>query len=89
MIARAPLGAPWSYRGEPERGKTMKYNPLTPDLAYAIGQDAANAQMRRANRTKWNVEDWNKACEVTNLLLDLLAHQEQMAGVPLDQQTYQ
>ena len=62
---------------------------LTVELAYAIGCDAANAQKRKAHRTKWNVDDWNEACEVTNRLLDLLAHQEEMAGVPENEMSYQ
>ena len=68
--------------------KTMGIN-LTSELAFGIGSDTANVQMRKADRIKWNVDDWNKACEVTNRLLDLLAHQEEMAGVPEHEQTYQ
>ncbi len=36
---------------------------LTESLARASGQDAGNAQMRKAGRTRWNEEDWNHAAE--------------------------
>lgn len=41
---------------------------LTPTIARAAGWDAGNTNMRNAGRKKWNVEDWNKAAEVTNQL---------------------
>lgn len=41
------------YRGE-----------MTYDLAMAIGKDAANQQMRKAGRTQWNLDDWNRAAKV-------------------------
>ena len=31
----------------------------TYELAMAAGKDAANAQMRKAGRKRWNVADWN------------------------------
>lgn len=34
-------------------------------LAYAMGQDAANAQMRQAGRVRWNRKDANLAAETT------------------------
>lgn len=42
---------------------------LTPSLAYASGQDAGNASMRKAGRTRWNEDDHAVACDVTNRLL--------------------
>lgn len=42
---------------------------LTRDLAFASGQDAANAQMRAAGRTRWNAEDRAVATSKTNRLL--------------------
>lgn len=42
---------------------------LTRELAFASGQDAANAQMRKANRTAWNSDDASLAAEITNRLL--------------------
>lgn len=42
---------------------------LTRELAFASGQDAANQQMRKAGRVKWNLSDRNLAAETTNRLL--------------------
>lgn len=42
---------------------------LTRELAFASGQDAANAAMRKAGRTKWNLSDRNLAAATTNKLL--------------------
>ncbi len=38
---------------------------LTPTIARAAGQDAGNRNMRKAGRTKWNLEDWNVAADET------------------------
>lgn len=38
---------------------------LTETLARASGQDAGNAQMRKAGRARWNDDDWNLAAETT------------------------
>jgi hypothetical protein len=37
---------------------------MTPELASAAGLDAGNSRMRKAGRTRWNEEDWNRACEI-------------------------
>lgn len=42
---------------------------LTRALAFASGMDAANRQMRAANRAAWNLADRNLATETTNRLL--------------------
>lgn len=42
---------------------------LTRDLAFASGQDAGNASMRKHNRKAWNDEDYNVAARTTNKLL--------------------
>jgi hypothetical protein len=42
---------------------------LTRDLAFASGWDAGNAQMRKANRVKWNDDDASLAARTTNRLL--------------------
>lgn len=42
---------------------------LTPSLAYASGQDAGNAHMRKHGRKRWNDADWNVAAETTSRLL--------------------
>lgn len=39
--------------------KSLKH--LTMSMVYAAGQDAANAAMRKAGRTKWSREDYNLA----------------------------
>lgn len=40
----------------------MKRQPiLTPSIARAAAQDAGNRSMRKANRTKWNADDYNAA----------------------------
>lgn len=51
------------------RTPRMTRIPLTPALASASGHTAACIQMRRAGRTAWNVDDWNKAVEVQVRLL--------------------
>lgn len=43
---------------------------LTPALAYASGQDAGNAHMRKAGRTRWNEDDFNVAAAKTSSLLE-------------------
>lgn len=40
----------------------------TYSLAMAAGQDAANAQMRKAGRKRWSRADWNLAAETFNRL---------------------
>jgi hypothetical protein len=42
-----------------EQSKGVK---LTRELAWAAGQDAANARMRKEGRTKWNAADYALAC---------------------------
>jgi hypothetical protein len=42
---------------------------LTRELAFASGQDAASAQMRKANRVRWNADDRDLAARITNQLL--------------------
>jgi hypothetical protein len=44
---------------------------LTKTLARASGQDAGNAQMRKASRARWNDDDWNAAGETTMRLMVL------------------
>ena len=41
---------------------------LTYDLAMAAGKDAANAQMKKAGRTAWNLDDYKLCCEMFNRL---------------------
>jgi len=38
---------------------------MTRELAFAAGTDAANRQMRKAGRTRWNLDDRNLAGETT------------------------
>ncbi len=45
---------------------------LTYDIAYAAGKDAANRRMRKGNRTKWDVDDYNEAAKECNRLLDII-----------------
>jgi hypothetical protein len=42
---------------------------LTPDYCRASGQGAANRQMRKACRPRWNDDDWNVAAETTARLM--------------------
>jgi hypothetical protein len=35
------------------------------NLAFAMGQDAANVRMRKAGRATWNRADYNLSAEVT------------------------
>jgi hypothetical protein len=35
---------------------------LTYEMAMAAAHDAGNTSMRKAGRTKWDVEDWNIMC---------------------------
>lgn len=41
------------------------------DLAMAVGRDAANRNMRKAGRERWNEDDWNVACETFDRLFPL------------------
>lgn len=52
---------------------------ITYEYAMASARDAANAQMRKAGRTKWNDDDWNKSCEVFNRLWPLVTHLARLA----------
>lgn len=47
----------------------MASQTLTRQYAFASGQDAGNAQMRKAGRSVWNTDDHDRAAEVTNALL--------------------
>lgn len=38
-------------------------------LALAAGEDAGNRHMRRAGRTAWVEEDWDRAADVTDQVL--------------------
>lgn len=49
---------------------------LTPEIARAAGWDAGNRSMRAAGRTRWNEDDWNAACEVTNRLMAMLLSED-------------
>jgi len=50
----------------------MAHATLTPQIAYAAGQDAGNRSMRKAGRTKWNRTDYNAAAHETNRLMAAL-----------------
>lgn len=39
---------------------------LSRDLAWAAAQDAGCRAMRKANRTAWNVDDYNEAIRTFN-----------------------
>ncbi len=45
---------------------------LTRSICYAAASDAGNASMRRGNRVKWNLTDYNAAIKEYNRLLDVL-----------------
>ena len=45
---------------------------LTHNIIMAAGEDAANKRMRKTNRKKWNLADWNCACKVTKPLFKIL-----------------
>jgi hypothetical protein len=47
--------------------QTMRIQ-LTRESAYAAAQDAANRNMRKAGRKRWNQADWNAACRVFDRL---------------------
>ena len=42
---------------------------LTYEMAMSAGKDAANRQMRKAGRKKWNKADYNLAARTANKLL--------------------
>lgn len=44
---------------------------MTLEIAYAIGRDEANRQMRKEGRTAWSEDDYNLACETVNRLMPL------------------
>ena len=46
----------------------MPLNPL-PSFIRASAQDAATAQMRAANRTKWSKDDYDLACDTQDRLI--------------------
>jgi len=48
---------------------------MTYEIAMAVGQDAANQQMRKQGRSEWNLDDWNKAAETAQKLLKLVEAQ--------------
>lgn len=48
---------------------------LTHDFIMAVGQDAANKRMRKANRKEWNKADWNCACRTTKPLFKIMRKQ--------------
>jgi hypothetical protein len=49
------------------------YSNKKPDyaIAMAAGKDAADRQMRKEKRTKWNVRDWNLMCDTFNRIMPL------------------
>lgn len=54
-------------------------------LAMAIGQDTANARMRKAGRTKWNQADYNASVKAFYRCFGTTAeqyHRDMMAGKP-------
>lgn len=58
---------------------------ITRDLAFASGQDAGNAQMRKACRKAWNEDDYNVAAELTNrLLMHVPFEQGGLQGIPVE-----
>lgn len=61
----------------------MKSILLTRERAFASGYDAANQQMRRANRKAWNPEDAALAARTTNRLLTYVPVSEGgLEGIP-------
>jgi hypothetical protein len=50
----------------------MTRQALTIEMAHAAGEDAANRNMRAANRKVWNEEDYNIAVEEFDRLLPFL-----------------
>lgn len=46
-------------------GYLVKTPRMAHELAAAMGHDAANQQMRKAGRSKWNREDYNLAADTT------------------------
>lgn len=44
-------------------------NPV-PSWIRASAWDAGNMHMRKAGRTKWNLDDWNVAAETQNRLIN-------------------
>lgn len=40
-----------------------------PSFIRASAQDAGNASMRKACRTKWNDDDWNVMCDTQDRLI--------------------
>lgn len=64
-----PHGTPSIPRaGDGREGMMAALNPL-PSFLRASAQDAANMQMRAADRQKWNDDDWNKAAETLERLV--------------------
>ena len=64
-----------SYTGGGQAVRRTKI-VMTYDLAMAASRDEGNRSMRKAGRTKWNVDDWNAACDA----LDRYYPQEQRAS---------
>jgi len=54
---------------------------LTPNLAHAAGWDAGNANMRKAGRKRWNLEDWNVAADKTNRLMAYIMPRDVVEGM--------
>jgi hypothetical protein len=52
------------------RARRARRIALTPELARAAGQDAANVRMRAEGRKTWSQDDYNTAVTVCNELLD-------------------
>lgn len=52
-----------------KRGNSMT---LTKVMAYAAGQDAGNASMRKAGRIEWNEDDFNAAAAEFARLVEFL-----------------
>jgi hypothetical protein len=50
----------------------MKAIQMTYELAMALSRDAGNRSMRKANRTKWNEQDWTSPLTLSTRLLGWL-----------------
>ncbi len=50
----------------------MRRIKLTRLMCYAAASDAGNTSMRRGNRVKWNLTDYNAVVKEYNRLLDIL-----------------
>ena len=52
----------------------MPKQKLTYEIAMSAGKDAANRQMRKAGRKKWNKSDYNLFSRTANKLLDKMGY---------------